>query len=101
MYKKKQKIQKSNTELSNYIEGFDVYNSLFLKRISSSTLTRETYIVTVNEFRPDLIALDFYGDSNYMGILLAQIKIGLEQLKRGTILELLPKDTIDYIISNM
>lgn len=101
MYTKEQKIQNSLTNLSNYIEGFDVYNSLFLQKISDPTLEREIYQITVHEFRPDLMAQDFYGSAEYMGILLVQAKVDLKSLKRGVILELLPKKTIDNIISGM
>lgn len=101
MYKKQQKIQSSLSNIGNYIEGTDVYNSYFLQRISDPTLDRETYQITVHEYRPDLIAKDFYGDSNYIGILLAQIKVGLKSLRRGVVLKLLPKTTVDNIISNL
>lgn len=101
MYTKEQKIQNSLTNLSNYIEGFDVYNSLFLQKISDPTLEREKYQITVHEFRPDLMAQDFYGSSEYMGILLVQARVDLKSLKRGVVLELLPKTTIDNIISGM
>lgn len=101
MYTKKQKIQSNESNLSNYIEGFDVYNSLFLQKISDPSLKRLKYEITVNEFRPDLIAYDFYGNSEYMGFLMAQIKIPLKNLKRGVIISLLPKETIDNIISSL
>ena len=101
MYTKEQKIQNSLTNLSNYIEGFDVYNSLFLQKISDPTLEREKYQITVHEFRPDLMAQDFYGSAEYMGILLVQARVDLKSLKRGVVLELLPKKTIDNIISGM
>ena len=101
MYTKEQKIQNSLTNLSNYIEGFDVYNSLFLQKISDPTLEREKYHITVHEFRPDLMAQDFYGSAEYMGILLVQARVDLKSLKRGVVLELLPKKTIDNIISGM
>jgi hypothetical protein len=101
MYKKQQKIQSSITNLSNYVEGFDVYNSWFLQKLGDQSLRREKYQITVYEYRPDLIAEDFYGDPNYMGILMSQIRIKLENLKRGVILELIPKEIIDNIISSM
>jgi hypothetical protein len=101
MYKKQQKILSFSSNLSNYVEGSDIYNSYLLQRISDSSLTRELYQITTYEFRPDLIAQDFYGDANYMGILLAQIKIGVMDLKRGVVLSLLPKNTIDNIIENL
>lgn len=100
MYTKEQKIQNS-TNLGNYIEGFDVYNSLFLQKISDPSLEREKYQITVHEFRPDLMAQDFYGSAEYMGILLVQARVDLKSLKRGVVLELLPKKTIDNIISGM
>ena len=101
MYKRPQKIITSQSNLSNYIEGFDVYNSWFLQKISDQSLEREKYQITVHEFRPDLMAQDFYGDSGYMGILLVQTKVGIESLKRGVVLELIPKNIIDSIISEM
>lgn len=101
MYKKKQKIQSSITNLSNYISGFDVYDSYLFQKLSDPSLNRESYLITVNEYRPDLIAKDFYGDSGYMGFLLLQTKAGILNLKRGTTLSLLPKNTIDRIISEL
>ncbi len=101
MYTREQRIQSQETELSNYIQEFDVYNSLFLQKISDPSLERNTYEITVYEYRPDLIALDFYGDAEYMGILMIQVKVSLTNLKRGVILKLLPKDTIDKIISDL
>lgn len=101
MYKKQQRIQSSETALSNYIDGVDAYNSYFLQRLSDQSFYREDYQITVYEFRPDLIAKDFYGSSDYMGILLAQTKLSLVDFRRGVVLSLLPKSTIDRIISEM
>jgi hypothetical protein len=101
MYRKKSKIVSTYENLGNYIDGFDVYNSLFLQRIANPTLAREKYIITVYEYRPDLIAKDYYGSTSYMGILLAQIKLTVDQLERGVILELLPKTTIESIINSL
>jgi hypothetical protein len=47
------------------------------------------------------MAQDFYGSSEYMGILLVQARVDLKSLKRGVVLELLPKKTIDKIISEL
>ena len=47
------------------------------------------------------MALDFYGDSRYMGVLMAQTKVDLSSLRRGVVLKLLPKETIDRIISEL
>ena len=101
MYRKKSKIVNTSENLGNYIDGFDVYNSLFLQRITNPLLKRENYTITVYEYRPDLIARDYYGSTSYMGILLAQTKLTVEQLEKGVILSLLPKATIESIISSL
>lgn len=101
MYTKKQKIQSDRTELSNYIEDIDVYNSYLIQKLTDPTLEREKYEITVYEFRPDLIALDFYSDYKYMGLLLIQTRLTLDKFRRGVVLELIPKNIIDNIISNL
>lgn len=101
MYRKAEKITGSIHDPSNYIQGFDVYNSKFLAQINDPNLEREYYEVRVNEYRPDLIAQDYYGSSDYMGILLLQTKMTLPNFKRGVVLKLLPKTTIDSIIKNI
>ena len=101
MYRKADKITRSVIDPSNYIDGFDIYNSKFLAQINDPDLQRNFYEVRVNEYRPDLIAQDFYGSSDYMGILLLQTKMTLGDFKRGTVLSLLPKETIDSIIKNI
>lgn len=101
MYRKKSKIVNTSENLGNYIEGFDVYNSLFLYKLSDQSLTREDYVITVYEYRPDLIARDYYGSTSYMGIVLAQTKLTTEQFKKGTVLKLLPKSTIEGIINSL
>ena len=101
MYRKKSKIVSNTENLGNYIEDFDIYNSLFLYKLSDQGLPREDYEITVYEFRPDLIARDYYGSTSYMGILLAQTKLTLTQFKKGLILHLLPKSIIDGIINTL
>ena len=101
MYKKKQRIISDETELSNYIDGFDIYNSLIIQKLADPSLQREFYEITVHEFRPDLIAEDFYGDPDYMGLLLIQVRVPITSLRRGVVLKLLPKETVDSIISNL
>lgn len=101
MYRKKSKLINNIENLGNYIDGFDVYDSLFLNRINNQSLTRENYLITVHEYRPDLIARDYYGSVSYMGILLAQTKMTVDQFKKGVVLSLLPKTTIESIISSL
>lgn len=101
MYKKEQRIISSIEDVSNYIEGYDIYNSTFLSLLYNSTEPKEKYEITVYEFRPDLICKDFYGSEDYYGIFLLQTKKLLTGFKKGVILELLPKSAIDNIIRQM
>ena len=101
MYTKESRIIGARENLSNYIEGEDVYNSLFLHIINDPTIERETYQITVYEYRPDLISKDFYGSTDYLGILLIQVGLGLSQYTKGTVLRLIPKETIDGLLANM
>lgn len=101
MYAKESRIIGARENLSNYIEGEDVYNSLFLHIINDPTIERSLYQITVYEYRPDLIARDFYGSEDYLGILLVQVGLSLEQYKKGTVLSLIPKSIIDGVLANM
>ena len=101
MYTRSKKIIENKTELGNYIEGFDVYNSLFLREILNPSLTRVEYKINNYELRPDLIAQDFYGSTDYTAILMIQSSLKLEDLRKGETLYLLPKDVVDSIINNM
>ena len=101
MYTRSKKIIGNKTELGNYIEGFDVYNSLFLRELLNPSLTREEYKINNYELRPDLIAQEFYGSTDYTAILIIQTGVKLEELRKGKILRLLPKNIVDEIINNM
>ena len=101
MYSKNSRLINSVEDLSNYVEDFDIYNSYFLYLISDPSLIREDYQIKVYSYRPDLIARDFYGSEKYLGILMAQTKLRLDGFKKGTILSLIPKKTIDEIIKNL
>ena len=74
MYTRSKKIIGNKVELGNYIEGFDVYNSLFLRNLLDPSLARVEYKINNYELRPDLIAKEFYG---------------------------LPKETVDGLINSM
>lgn len=100
MFTKGNSIVTNKQEISNYMEGLDLYNSKFLYEVTNPNYTRVAYEITVYEYRPDLIANDFYGDSGYEGIVMLQAK-KLENLKRGGKILLLPKITIDRIIGNL
>lgn len=101
MYTKKDRIISSKTDLSNYIEGVDVYNSELLTKLQDPSLNRDLYEITVFQYRPDLIAKDYYGSDKYVGLVMVQNGIGLSDYKKGTVLTLIGKTDLDQIINNM
>lgn len=101
MYKKEPRLIGKKENVSNYVEGVDVYNSTFLHLLCDPTLTKTPYQITTYEYRPDLIAKDFYGSDSYMGILLAQTGLELSSYVRGQFIYLLPKETVDLIIRSI
>lgn len=101
MYNKPTKYTYTSEELSNYVEGNDVYNSSFLSIISNSAYPRITYVITEYEYRPDLIAREIYGSSTYEGLLMIQTGLVLEDYTRGRKLEILSKATLDSILGNL
>lgn len=101
MYRKKDKIITSIYDPSNYVSGYDIFDSLLLSLINDPTLERETHEITVHEYRPDLLAQDIYGSTSYTGLLLLQVKNGLSSLSRGATIEVLPKSVLDVIIKSL
>ena len=101
MYSKTNKIFSGLSKIENYIQENDVYNSKLLFLLSDPTIEREEYEIIVYQYRPDKIAEDFYGDSSYEGLLILQAAIPLSSYTKGTILRLIPKDTLDLILSSL
>lgn len=101
MYIKGSSILSNKQDISNYIEGFDVYNSKLISLLSDSSLDRDNYTITTYEYRPDLIAADIYGSTKYLGILLVTQSIGLEGYKKGVILRVIPKRIIDALVNTL
>lgn len=101
MFKRNKRIISNKLEIGNYVEEFDIYNSLFLKRLLDPSNTREKYKITLYEYRPDLIAKDYYGSEDYMAILLIETGKELGDFKKGEYLDLIPKDIVDSILESM
>ena len=101
MYKKQNSITINKIDLSNYIEGSDIYNSELLLRLQDSGIEKEKYLITTNSYRPDLICENYYGSLNYLGIMMMTTSLELESFKKGNILNLIPKETIDSIINEL
>lgn len=101
MYKKENKIISTKQDPSNYISGYDIFNSTLLYMLGDPNIPKEIYEITVYECRPDMIARDIYGSESYLGLLLLQINKKLEELTKGTLLEVIPKNILDKLISEM
>lgn len=101
MYTKTNKINSGKVDLSNYIEGYDVYNSTLLELLNDSSIVRETYTINTYEYRPDLIAKDYYGSTSYMGILFLTCGAAYTSYKKGAILSLVTKKDIDSILEKI
>jgi hypothetical protein len=101
MYNKPTKYTYTSEELSNYIEGNDIYNSSFLSIISNPAYPKITYIISEYEFRPDLIAREVYGSTSYEGLLMIQTGLVISDYTKGRKLEIFSKSTLDNILNNL
>ena len=101
MYSRSNKIISSEVDLSNYVEGYDLFNSVLIDQLSDTSLEKETYVVTTKEYRPDLIAEEIYGSSSYTGLLMLVAGLPLEGYRRGNSFQYIPKTTLDLIIRKL
>lgn len=101
MYKRSNKINSDSTEVSNYVDGIDIFNSTLLRTLNDPNISRVDYLITNYQFRPDLIANDFYGSDSYEGLLMLQNPIPISKYRKGLILKLIPKSELDSIIDSL
>ena len=101
MYTKSDRIIRNQTELSNYIPNTDVYNSKLLYHLSDPNLEKVSFEIKVSEYRPDLIAKEFYGSTDYTPYILLSSGLKLEHLEKGAVISLIPKDILDNIIKSI
>lgn len=102
MFKKRINLVSKREELSNYVEGADLYNSELLTILNHPKMERTVqYVINTHEFRPDLIAKDIYGSEEYMGILMLQLGFNLEDFYRGRSIYVIPKNKLDKIIFSL
>lgn len=101
MYTKASKIISNKQNLSNYFSGFDVYNSSLLVKLNDPSIIRDSYEITTYTFRPDLIAEDYYGSNDYSGLVILMAARRLQTFTKGSIIQLIPKSTLDNILSNI
>ena len=101
MYKSNKSITSGIWNLINYIDGIDIYNAYLLQELQRPDLSREIYEIKNYQYRPDLIARDFYGSDNYSGLILLQTGLTLSNFKRGVVLSLISKGDLDNILRNL
>lgn len=98
---KKSKNLLTNADLSTYIDGTDVYNSIILDRLKSAEVVREFYTITTYEYRPDLIAQEIYGDPKYSAFLMLSCGLALEDLRKGVTLSVITPASLNSILSKI
>lgn len=98
MFRKRDKMYISKRELSNYILGFDVYNSALIDYIRDPSVEKIYKVITEHEYRPDLIAKDIYGEDGYEGILYLTCGTSLENYYKGAIIEVISPNSLHRIL---
>jgi hypothetical protein len=101
MFKLSNRIRVNRSDISNYIEDTDIYNSKLLDLISQGDFDRVDYTIKNDGYRPDLISLDFYGESKYYGLFLLTCGATFDDFYEGNTLRLLPKETLDVLINSL
>jgi len=101
MYTRSNKVSSGLADIVNYISGEDVYNSKLIEQLRDPSLPREDYEIKTFEYRPDLIANDYYGSTDYEGLLMIQTGSTLTNFKKGAILTLIPKDNLDAFLRSI
>ena len=100
MFRRYTKIVENSIKPVNYIENSDIYNSSLIYELTNPNIEKVNYEITVYEYRPDLIAEQFYGSKDYLPYIFLSSGVTLEQLKKGNIIKLIPKDILDNIIKS-
>jgi hypothetical protein len=101
MYTRDNRVSSGLEDIVNYISGYDVYNSKLIERLKDPSLPREEYEIKTFEYRPDLIAKEVYGSTNYEGLLLVQTGTTLTNYTKGTTLMLIPKENLDSLLRSI
>ena len=101
MYSRAKIVSSGLEDIVNYISGSDVYNSKLIELLKDPGLEREEYEITTFEYRPDLIAQEVYGSTNYEGLLMIQTGTTLINYKRGETLMLITKDSLDSLLRSI
>ena len=101
MYNRANTVSSGLENVTNYISGCDVYNSKLIELLKDPGLEREEYEIKTFEYRPDLIAQDFYGSTDYEGLLMIQTGTTLVNYKKGETLMLISKSNLDSLLRSI
>ncbi len=101
MYSRTNTVSSGLENVTNYISGCDVYNSKLIELLKDPGLEREEYEIKTFEYRPDLIAQDFYGSTDYEGLLMIQTGTTLVNYKKGETLMLISKSNLDSLLRSI
>lgn len=101
MYTRDKKVSSGIEDIVNYVEGTDIYNSKLIELLKDPSLPKEEYEIKTFEYRPDLIAKDFYGSVGYEGLLMIQTGSTLLNFQKGVTLELIPKNNLDTLLRSL
>lgn len=101
MFSKNKSIIKSRTlELSNVIEGTDIYNAKFiymLRKLPEAGVEK----VNVRYNRVDLLSKSIYGDSQYSDILLLYNGVTIDQLDPEFMLRFPLLDDVNSLLTKL
>ena len=101
MYTRANKVSSGIEDVVNYISGYDVYNSKLIEQLRDPSLPKEQYEIKTFEYRPDLIAKEVYGSTDYEGLLMIQTGSTLTNFKKGVTLNLIPKSNLDSLLRSI
>lgn len=93
-------IKSNNLSPDIFIENFDYANSELLYKIDKVTDYAE-YVITKNEHRIDLIAIEIYGNEKYSWLLMYINRLSIDQLTRRTVLKYIPISELTEIINSI
>jgi hypothetical protein len=94
----KENFISKDDDLSTYIDGVDVFNSVLLDKIRDAHSERVPYEIRTFEYRPDLICEELYNDVDLLGLFMLSCGVSLSDLKKGAIIQVLPRDVLIRIL---
>lgn len=101
MYTRERQLHGMPSDICNYIDDIDVYDSTLIADLINPSIIKIPYEITRFDYRPDLIAKDFYGSESYLPYVILQTGKDIEEFTKGSTIYLTPKSVIDEIINGI